>query len=42
MPGVFVIRSTLPVVVAIKELAMIVAASDTDDWADQVIYLPLR
>lgn len=41
LPGVFVVRSSLPVAVAIKELAMVVVASDDGDWVGQVIYLPL-
>lgn len=42
MPGVFLLRSTLPIADAIDELAIIAGASHADDWANRVIYLPLR
>ena len=42
MAGVFIVGSTLPVAVAIKELAMVVLASATAEWTDQVVYLPLH
>jgi hypothetical protein len=42
MPGVLLIRASLPIAAAIDELALIVAASDADEWVDRVVYLPLR
>jgi hypothetical protein len=42
MRGLFVVSATLPLAEAIKELALITEASDTDEWNGQVIYLPLR
>jgi predicted nuclease of predicted toxin-antitoxin system len=42
MPGVFLLRATLAIAVAIDELALIAEASDAADWDAKVIYLPLR
>lgn len=42
MPGVFIVRSSLSMAVAIDELAMIAEASDASDWDRKVVYLPLR
>lgn len=33
MPGVFVLRSTMPIAVAIDELELIAEASEADEWA---------
>lgn len=41
MPGVFEIRDTVAIQVAIKELILIIGASDDDEWKDKVTYLPL-
>jgi len=42
MPGVFVLAATLSMLTAMDELAVIAGASEADEWADRVIYLPLR
>lgn len=42
MPGVFLLRSTLPIADAIDELAIIAVASKADEWHNRVVYLPLR
>lgn len=41
MPGVFVIPEELPVGKAVKELELIALLSDSDEWRDRVIFLPL-
>jgi hypothetical protein len=42
MPGVFEIRDTVPIGIALGELNLIVEASDSDEWKDKVTYIPLR
>ena len=42
MPGVFEIRDSVPVGIALLELNLIVEASDPDEWKDKVTYIPLR
>jgi hypothetical protein len=42
MPGIFVLPTTMSVGTAIDELALIVEASDPDEWVNRVVYLPLR
>ena len=42
MPGVFVLPTTLPVATVLEDLAMIVIASNAEEWANRVVYLPLR
>lgn len=42
MPGVLVVPSTMPIGAAISELSAIAAASEPDEWANRVVYLPLR
>lgn len=42
MPGVFEIRDTVPIGIALYELNFIVEASDEDEWKDKVTYIPLR
>ena len=42
MPGVILLRSTLPIAQAIDELAAIADASDAEEWVNQIAYLPLR
>jgi hypothetical protein len=42
MPGVIEIPETVPRSVIIEELILIAAASEPDEWADRVVYLPLR
>lgn len=41
-PGVLVIGPLTPVGQVIDELAAIVGASEADEWAGKVTYLPLR
>jgi len=41
MLGVFEIRDTIPIGVAIEELATIVGASSMEEWVDQVTYIPM-
>jgi predicted nuclease of predicted toxin-antitoxin system len=41
MPGVFIVRPTLPIAVAIDELATIVLATEAEEWDDRVVYLPI-
>ena len=42
MPGVFVLPSTLSMGEAIDNLALIAEATDSGEWTDRVVYLPLR
>jgi hypothetical protein len=42
MPGVFIVRRVIPTGIAVDDLATIVGASEADDWANLVLYLPLR
>lgn len=42
MPGLLIVRSALPIALVIEELLVIEAASEPDDWANTVTYLPLR
>lgn len=42
MPGVFIISTALPMARAIDDIALAAGASDATEWADRVIYLPLR
>lgn len=42
MPGVILLRSTLPLTDAIQQLAVVAGASDAAEWVDQIAYLPLR
>jgi predicted nuclease of predicted toxin-antitoxin system len=42
MPGVLVVPTTMPIGAAIEELSAIGAASEPDEWANRVVYLPLR
>lgn len=41
MPGVFVLPTKMPIGTAIEELALILGASDGDEWTNRVVYLPL-
>jgi hypothetical protein len=41
MAGVFVLPEQMPIGQAVTELEMIALASDSDEWHDQVIFLPL-
>jgi Domain of unknown function (DUF5615) len=40
-PGVFLISQAVPVVVAVEALLMIASASETEEWENQLTYLPL-
>jgi|SRR5882672_781175 len=41
MPGVIAVDDDLPIGQVIEELLIIVACSETIDWENQVVYLPL-
>ncbi|MBI5669497.1 MAG: DUF5615 family PIN-like protein [Chloroflexi bacterium] len=41
VPGVFEIRDTVPIGVAIDELILIIEASNPAEWKDKVSYIPL-
>lgn len=40
-PGVLVIRQKVPVVVAAESLLEVLGASEADEWANRIAYLPL-
>jgi Domain of unknown function (DUF5615) len=42
MPGVIVVSQSTPVGVAIDNLVLVAECSSSEDWNDQVRYLPLR
>jgi len=42
VPGVFIVKTSLPIGLVIDELVLVIEASDTSDWANKVIYLPVR
>lgn len=42
MPGVIEIPETVPMGTIINDLILIAGASEPDEWADKVRYLPLR
>lgn len=42
MPGVLLLPTTMPIGAAIDDLAAIAAASEPDELANRVVYLPLR
>lgn len=42
MPAVLVVPTTMPIGVAIEELSAIASASESDEWANRVVYLPRR
>jgi hypothetical protein len=41
MPGLLMVRQTLPLSIAIDQLVMIWAASEGEEWADLIVFLPL-
>jgi hypothetical protein len=41
MPGIFVVPEDMSIGQAVKELELIALASESADWNDQVIFLPL-
>lgn len=42
MPGVFEVKRSVPIAVAIDEILMIAECSNEGEWEGQVRYLPLR
>jgi hypothetical protein len=42
MPGVLVLPPGVSMAVAISDLSVIAGATEADEWADRVVYLPLR
>ncbi|HEV2199756.1 MAG TPA: hypothetical protein VGR73_08035 [Bryobacteraceae bacterium] len=42
VPGVFVCRSSLPMALAVEEIATIDECSDAGEWEGQIVFLPLR
>lgn len=42
MPGVFVLHSTASMAAAVDDLAVIASATDAEEWAGRVVYLPLH
>lgn len=41
MPGIIEVPQDMPVGKAIEQIAMIIGASNPEEWANQVIFLPL-
>jgi hypothetical protein len=41
LPGVLVVRQTLPIAVAIEELWTVAQCSTADEWENQIRFLPL-
>lgn len=41
MPGVFVFSNKFPVGQTIEEIILLDECSDTAEWSDQVVYMPL-
>ncbi|MGL5825408.1 MAG: DUF5615 family PIN-like protein [Nocardioides sp.] len=42
MAGVIIVPTTMPMGAVIEELAVILGATDADEWVSRVVYLPLR
>lgn len=42
MPGVLVLPPAVSMAMAIDDLSMIAGATDAEEWAGRVVYLPLR
>lgn len=42
MPGVFEISQLAPLGTVINDLLLIIEFTDQHDWADQVVYIPLK
>lgn len=42
MPGVILLRSSVPIAQAIDDIAAIAGASDAEEWNNQIAYLPLQ
>ncbi|MCS6774561.1 MAG: DUF5615 family PIN-like protein [Anaerolineae bacterium] len=40
--GVFVVRQSMPIGDAIREIAFIARCSTNEDWRNRIVYLPLR
>ena len=41
-PGLFMVPQTVPVGLAIENLVLVWAASELDDWENQVVFLPFQ
>lgn len=41
MPGIIEVPQHMPIGQAVEQLALIIGASDPEEWANQVIFLPL-
>jgi predicted nuclease of predicted toxin-antitoxin system len=41
MPGIFVLRNRFPVGDAIEEILFVIDNSESDDWNNRVVWLPL-
>ena len=41
LPGLLMVRQSLPLAVAIEQLVMVWSASDAEEWASVVAFLPL-
>lgn len=42
MPGVILLRASLPIATAIDELALVIGASDAEEWDGLIAHLPLQ
>lgn len=40
-PGVILLRARVPIAVAIEELLLIWAASDSEEWINRLAWIPL-
>ncbi len=40
MAGLILLRATLPIAIAVEELAAVAGASDAEEWNNQIAYLP--
>jgi hypothetical protein len=41
MPGVFVIPEDMPIGEAVRELELVALASESEEWQNRVVFLPL-
>lgn len=42
MPGALILGPAMSLGTAIDDLALIAAVTDEQEWADRIVYLPLR
>ncbi len=42
MPGVILLRASLPLATAIDEMTTIAGVTEAEEWVDQIAYVPLR